>query len=723
MRAASTLIAIIAALAVPSAHALGFGRVINTTQLGQPLNFAAAVNLDAAETLARECVAAEVFSGDSKLQPGQIRVTLEGGTESRQRSVRVTSTALIDEPVLTVSVTLGCTNKVTRRFVAFVDPPLVNLALATPGVDASTLAPQRVDSQLAPLLAIVQAGTPPKAARPAPAATQAKARPIAGTSQRSSRRPNAGARGGTPAPRHAAGRRDSGTRKAAATPTMIRPAVAPRLVSGGPRLQLETTPTLVARAASAGTDAGAVGAVAAVASPPPAASAPDEQALLLARERQRIVILEEGLARLRSDSLATQTALAGLQARLKEAEAERYANALVYVLACLSGLLMLAVAALWWRQARNRNAAQWWVAPGAAASVDDAAQGAMAEPPLAAPQPLATPPPVATVTAMEPSAPVLAPVLAPIPAGPRVSTVVAASPAPAEPVRELSVEELIDLEQQADFFVALGQDEAAIDLLMSHVRSDGGISPLPYLKLLEIYRRRGEKDAYERIRERFNRRFNAYAPDWDSDLQQGRSLQDYPDIIARLNALWVTPARAMETLDASLFRRSKSDQTFDLPAYRELLFLYSIAHDLAEHAASDPPGDVDLLLPLAGHDAIVQPVAVPVTRLLARPGEPGDFENSAMVTLPLDLDVSFGPAPDPYGSGDETAPAALRRMPEQRGGTESGFLDFNLDEPKAVPGGAKPGTTGTAGTAGTAGAAGAAGTTGKTGKTGPSPGG
>ena len=56
--------------------------------------------------------------------------------------------------------------------------------------------------------------------------------------------------------------------------------------------------------------------------------------------------------------------------------------------------------------------------------------------------------------------------------------------------RELSVEELLDLEQQADFFIALGQEDAAVDLLMSHLRSAGGQSPLPYTKLLEIYRAR-----------------------------------------------------------------------------------------------------------------------------------------------------------------------------------------------------------------------------------------
>ncbi len=685
LRAAPTLITLLAALAAPGANALGFGRVVNATQLGQALNFAAVLNLDGDETLARECVSAEVFSGDNKLQPNQVRVSLEGGGESRERSVRVTSAALIDEPVLTVAVTLGCNSKVTRRFVMFIDPPTVNLAQAGPGTDSALLGPQRADSQLAPLLAIVQ-GAGSASSRASNSAVPGKARNPAAVSRRAGAnpgsRPSAGPRDAGSAPRQTAARKEERVRKPAAARLAASPPLAPRVASGGPRLQLETTPTLVARAASAATEG------AAPALPPAAASVPDEQALALARERQRIVALEEGLARLRSDSAATNKALAGLQARLKEAESERYANPLVYGLAWLSGLLMLAVAALWWRQARSRSAAQWWVAPDAARPgmpADSNPSGAAAETSLAAAQSqddtgeattafdvAAVSAPSASNPAWVPRPPIATPALAVL----------------AEPTRELSVEELIDLEQQAEFFVVLGQDEAAIDLLMSHVRSDGGISPLPYLKLLEIYRRRGENDAYERIRERFNRRFNAYAPGWDSDLQQGRSLEDYPDIVERLNALWTTPARVMETLDASLFRRNMTDETFDLPAYRELLFLYSIARDLAEHGASEPGGDVDLLLPLAEPEASAQPAS----RLLARPDENTDFANSDMMTMPLDLDVSFAAAPNPSGDGAETTPAALRRVPGQRFGTESGFLDFNLGG--TVPGAGKPGKTG-----------------------------
>jgi hypothetical protein len=164
--------------------------------------------------------------------------------------------------------------------------------------------------------------------------------------------------------------------------------------------------------------------------------------------------------------------------------------------------------------------------------------------------------------------------------------------------RDVSIEELIDLEQQAEFFVVLGQDEAAVDLLTEHLRQTGGGSPLPYLKLLEIHRRRGDRGDYEAIRDRFNHRFNAYAPDWTADMQSGRSLEDYPGVIPRLEDVWPRPMEAMAELEALLFRKSRGD-LFDLPAYREVLFLYALARDLLDRESAGT-GDVDLLLPLSG---------------------------------------------------------------------------------------------------------------------------
>lgn len=674
MRAAATVLALGTALwftATP-VHALGFGRVVNATQLGQALNFSATLRLDTDETLARDCVSAEVFSGDNKLQASQVRVTLEGPAESRERSIRITTSSLIDEPVVTVSVTLGCTAKITRRFVAFIDPPLVNLAQATP----PELPPQRVDSPVAPLVALLQGNAAQPAAprrergprnvalrpRPRTAAAVASSAPVA-------RAPT------SPAPRKVA--------LAPRTATVVRPAAS----AGGARLELETTPALTARTSPAAPSSPAPalvpGAITSANVMPPAqtdsAAQAEARAEQISLERQRIVELEQGLAKLRADAQATQQAVAALQLRLRQAESERYANPLVYGLAWLSALLALVVAALWWRQSRASAAGQWWAASMQAASEPQATARVRTGPP--SPETLD---PYSTMADSfqgsgaddnEPTA-VAAP---PWPVRGVLLPLAPAAAALPEPTRELSVEELIDLEQQAEFFVVLGQDEAAIDLLMSHVRRDGGISPLPYLKLLEIYRRRGESEAYDRIRERFNRRFNSYAPDWESDLQQGKSLLDYPDIVTRLQALWVTPTRAMETLDASLFKRNQSDDTFDLPAYRELLFLYSIARDLAELDAAGPQSQVDLLLPLNE-----QSDAAPISRLMAATNQ-ADFQNSDMMTMPLDLDVSFDASvTSPLGrvaEPVETTPSALLRTGDRPFGRDSRFLDFDLDDP------------------------------------------
>jgi pilus assembly protein FimV len=354
--------------------------------------------------------------------------------------------------------------------------------------------------------------------------------------------------------------------------------------------------------------------------------------------------------------------------RLQAAESERYSNPLVYALAWLSALLALAVGALWWRQSRARGAPQWWAPPAPVAAPAPASRTKGLDFETATPTTMSGVAPAYEVSMLDsaeismPSADL--PMTVPAAAALRPSAVVA------EPARELSVEELIDLEQQAEFFVVLGQDEAAIELLMSHVRNDGGISPLPYLKLLEIYKRRGESDAYERIRDRFNRRFNAYAPDWASDLQQGLSLEAYPETLQRLQELWGAPARAMETLAAALFRRDASDQTYDLPAYRELLFLYAVARDFQEHGVTDLGRDVDLLLPM--HDDVP---AEPIAQRVHSTG----FQNSALMTQPLDLDVSLVRT-DGNGALQPVAPTGLERRSNERApSADSNLIPFDLD--------------------------------------------
>ena len=71
----------------------------------------------------------------------------------------------------------------------------------------------------------------------------------------------------------------------------------------------------------------------------------------------------------------------------------------------------------------------------------------------------------------------------------------------------------------------------------------------------------------------------------------------------------------MAELEALLFRKSRGD-LFDLPAYREVLFLYAMARDLLDREAGGS-GNVDLLLPLAGDGAFGDTAPAPSSRQLA----------------------------------------------------------------------------------------------------------
>lgn len=622
-------------VASPMVSAMGFGRTVTATTLGQPLNFSASVSLESDESLPRECVGANVFVGEAMLPAPNVRVTLEPARDGIGRIVRVTTATLIDEPIVTVEVSIGCNSRVSRRFVTFIDPPLVYLAQA----QGDTPAPQRgVDTRTAPILEAARSGNAGRRGAgaggedsPAAAAPRAQVN-AARRPERSERQSVASAGSAT----INSARRQRPPRAARPAGSRAGTSFAAAPSRGAPRLKLEAPPLIVAAATPTTSPSGNVSnkpvpaplpslpAISAATAPAAAAQAASQPLVATTTatpvatpasegERERMQVLEAGLARLIAESQANRQAVATLQARLRQAETDRYANGLVYALG--AGLIFFAAlaAAFWAVRPRQRQRARWFDAAAnqQARAQRNPAPSARSDAPASA---TAAAPAEARPTTSRPAGP---PVTAPAQStigGLEVTTVLGPEllrrvlPAEADPyspdqpaaVRRsgsMSMEELIDLEQQAEFFVVLGQDEAAIDLLAAHVCDGAGVSPLPFLKLLEIHQRRGDQPAYERVRESFQERFDAFAPDWKADLQRGRSLDEYPQTIARLQALWSTPMQAMQVLDSLLFRRSEADEAFDFPAYRELLFLYSVARELAGNVDTEL-GPIDLFLPL-----------------------------------------------------------------------------------------------------------------------------
>ncbi|MES2091124.1 MAG: hypothetical protein V4532_14265 [Pseudomonadota bacterium] len=565
--------------------------------------------------MSNECLAADVYFGDDKLPSVDIQAVLMPALDSAgDRVIRVTTRKVVDEPVITIYLAAGCGSKITRKFVAFADPP--NMAMpvvqspsenapasysAKPGrVSLGGYSIETGDST------IVAAPIDEVAARP-----KSKSKRRDKTEAVSTAAAASGAETLKGAPSFAL----SAKRAAQAAKTLPESVLAQHAPGpsgrakgqakevAGERLVLDPLEAEIVNLPGLRMSAGLQG------QPPsesPSAEVLERRAAAAAlwlilnaspdqiyRDQQRVKELEQRLATMQQDADKARRAVADMEVRVRRAEAVQTSPLMLYGLGAMVVLLAAALAALLMKGRGKSGTGLDWLKSTAEPVAADHHEPRSAEDALS--RTFAGFKPVTPVDAPSPSSapePVVkqvAPTAAPVSSEPLPTFVMADAAASrpvrterSEPPREVSVEELIDLEQQAEFFIVLGQDDAAIDLLESHVQSTTGASPLPFLKLLEIYQRLGRRSDYERVQAEFNQRFNGYAPAWESDLMHGRNLPDYPGVVDRIQSLWSSPGKAMDVLERSLTRPDAEVETFDLPAYRELLFLYAVARDLSE---------------------------------------------------------------------------------------------------------------------------------------------
>jgi hypothetical protein len=702
---------------------LGYGRPTSRAILGETLTVTVPVNVDSVNDIANECVAADVYFGEDKLAGEDVTTVLLPGAGS-ERVIKVTTRKFVNEPVVTLYVAAGCNAKVSRKFVAFADPPNV----ATPSQSLN------------------------QAEAPAPVAYAAKAGSVRVgglTVETSGSTIAPSADEGQGVPRSASRFRKSGNSSSAQATAKAPKPSASEVLQGAPSLALsarsQAQAARVADDASLGKRRGVAAGKSAISEAPrstgerlmldpvdadaviqpnltmtaalqgkvegddPSPEVRDRRAAAaalwlalnatpeqLARDQLRVQELEKRLAALKQESAQAQQQIAQLRTRVQEAESAQSSPTLVYALGGLAALLAAAVAVLFLKDRRKSDGSDWWKADAASPAAepvdDDKPDTSSLESTLATFKPgpglddgSRDTTPVAAPVAPAPAVPRepaptfnIPPVVNAPPAAPAVppSGQAARAPRPAlqDPPREVSVEELIDLEQQAEFFVVLGQDDAALDLLESHVQSTTGASPLPFLKLLEIYQRLGKRQDYERVQAEFNQRFNGYAPAWESDLLQGHSLSEYPGIVERLQSLWASPSKAMDVLERSLTRPDAEAETFDLPAYRELLFLYAVARDLSEREP-DTREAVDLSLPF------VDPTMVTVTSepetiepLMAT--RPVKAQPQAQPMISLDLSLDDLEPMEPLPSVSSVEPPA-----EAGNAIDFEHVDLNHDKP------------------------------------------
>ncbi len=359
------------------------------------------------------------------------------------------------------------------------------------------------------------------------------------------------------------------------------------------------------------------------------------------RDADKLDALSAEVAGLRESQTSSQATISELSSRLEQSRQWQW---LVYALGALLALALLAL--LWlWRQQKLRprfaDDKAWWAQEGS--------EKVSAKAPLQPSSAAATPTPdldldLSLAQDARPSR--LRPLSRSadldhsIPPDDDDSTPVPleaerAEFAPSQAAsRSVATEELFDVQQQADFFISLGEDEQAIKVLRDHVDESLVPSPLAYLDLLKIYHRLNRPDAYEALRADFNRRFNAGAPAFGQFSDEGRGLESYERALARIQALWPEP-RVLDVIEQSIFREEDDPQAevFDLEAYRELLLLYSMAKEMIQRQA------IDSKLPRDFESTKVQALKATVRRGGVSVGDPAFGGN----TLPMEQQPPSSP--------------------------------------------------------------------------------
>ena len=603
-----------------SSSAVTLGRHSGAAVIGRPLDVRVQALLSPGEDIAALCIQAEVLYGDTRVSAGSVRSTPQRSAPDAEASVRIQSSEPVTEPIVTIQVRAGCGTPFTRRYVLLADlisEPARSAAPSPSAAETGTMA-------LPPASSVTGAPGGP-AAPAAPARRSDGAARVTGPGA-------SGARPARPRP-----------------PSVVRRPVEPARPTG-PRLQLDPvdlslnierdpvlrlSPSLLSEPTTSEEERAAAGLLW------KAINASPEEIL---RDAQKMAVLEAESKGLREEETRTKAAISELNARLEQARSQRYLNGLVYLLGALLLLALLALLVLWrskGRQVTDSEASRAWWAPSAASQVEKrpVVRAGMAK----AAKNLDIDLNLDRESSFDESHPLSdvgiesVPGLAPKEKREFAPSLIGVS-------RSVATEELFDVQQQADFFISLGEDDQAIQVLRHHLTESQEPSALAYLALFKLYHKLNRRNDYEGLREEFNRIFNAGAPPFDQYTDESRGLEAYEAAFSRIQALWPGP-KVLEVIEQSIFKEHNDAdaEVFDLEAYRELLLLHAIAKEMIQHDAESPkPANGfqhTAMQPLKAAGSKVLAASVAEAATSGRQTEPLDLMPPVSPRLGLDVDL------------------------------------------------------------------------------------
>jgi hypothetical protein len=505
-----------------------------------------------------ECVQADVFFGDARLPPHRVRATVLGSDPLHKR-VRIETDALIDEPIVRVSVRAGCHGAITRSY---------------------TLLPELPSEQVVAVLAAQRPWAtppaPPLSPAMAAAAAAAAASPLRLTAAPVATVPTAPA-----APR---------VRPARGAPRQMLPG-AP--VQARPRLRLEPIDgdgsTLLRTSGQLAAPAGDAARRATAALLWQAINADPQEVL---RTTMLLQNVERELAQLRQNDGQTRAQIEVLRQRLDSAQLWYESTGMLQSLALFLLASFVAAGVLWTRTRRSES--ERWYAQAPVLPVAPTSHAGMPPVPVP-PRSAGSSPQPASAGQAQPSQP--PPVAVPVAESP----ITASTETPA-----LRVETLAAVFEQVEFLSSLGLSADAANLLQGYVQDSASPAPLAFFELMRLCEQAQDAVADAAVRRRYAQLFGVEAPRLD-EVTAGVPLESLGVLSKRIVAAWNTPGVAQE-IEEALFSMPAAG-SLTLQAGRDLLCLHGLALELAGDGASAPvDGEGHAIAPWAhGGDAAGAP--------------------------------------------------------------------------------------------------------------------
>lgn len=602
--------------AASQVSALSLGNTQGNVQLGSPIDLVFQVMPDAGQTADSSCIAADVWMGDAAISRAQISLTPQGN------AIRLRTSTPVYEPLITVKLHAGCAGAIARSYTFFADPPHTLAASTTP-IDLSKI-------QVSPVPAATAAAVARAAPEKKPRAPKRVVTPAANKPKVVAAASAATATASAPSAERAAAPADT----SAAAPLPVAAAV--NTSEDKPRLRVEPIEGLDAPSS-------AVPATSATTENLPSSSIDAQTQLVLDANAARLEAMEKQLQTLQSQLTNNRSEIISLQTQLVQAQNQD----LPLWVHIMLGMLALALATIAWLLQRIKqermNAQRSWA--DTVLAVDDSVQAtsidtrsstavtpqaaAAAATPSAAEQPgpfeasiasaASKPAPQSWSSAEAPS-----PTVMPEELYAEFEQLAGHKPSPeASPsiAEVLTAQALFDVQEQAEFYASIGENDQAIEILQTHIAEHQASSPLAYIELLQLLYRLSRTETFEQVREQFQAHFNVKVPDFLGFSRKGYDLwSGHPEVLSKIEALW--PTDEVQTLLRDLIVRKsaadhrESDMRFDLSAFDDLLMLYNVAQTTPASSRGQLPGRVrtaptEVPLPEVVFDNVPAPTSYP----------------------------------------------------------------------------------------------------------------